>query len=109
MSEFLEPDELKRLTDCAQARKQDEWLTGQGIPHKVVDAGRLIVSRYHLLQWEISGRGAKLRPEWLEMVLTPDAALQPHAGQAAAAGAGESLRMNTARITQPITQEGLGG
>ena len=67
MSEFLEPDELKRLTDCAQARKQDEWLTGQGIPHKV-DRRRVIVSREHVRAW-LEGRPLRSSsgPNWSAM------------------------------------------
>lgn len=67
MSEFLEPDELKRLTDCAQAKKQDEWLTGQGIPHKV-DRRRVIVSREHVRAW-LEGRPLRSSngPNWSAM------------------------------------------
>jgi hypothetical protein len=54
MSEFLEPDELKRLAGCTPVAKQDEWLTEQGIPHRV-DRKRVIVSREHVRAW-LEGR-----------------------------------------------------
>lgn len=64
MSEFLEPDELKRLTACTPAAKQDEWLTEQGIPHKV-DRKRVIVSREHVRAW-LEGRPLRSStgPNW---------------------------------------------
>lgn len=73
MSEFLEPEELRRLTACTPAAKQDQWLTEQGIPHRLVDGCRMIVSRYHVWQWEYAGLGAALKPDWLAMALGPDA------------------------------------
>ena len=64
MSEFLEPDELKRLTDCTPSTKQDAWLTEQGIPHKV-DRKRVIVSREHVRAW-LEGRPLRSSngPNW---------------------------------------------
>ena len=64
MSEFLEPEEVKRLTAAAQAAKQDAWLTQQGIPHKV-DRRRVIVSREHVRAW-LEGRPLRSSsgPNW---------------------------------------------
>lgn len=56
MSEFLEPEELKDLTGCAPASKQDEWLTEHGIPHRVdLKRKRVIISREHVRAW-LEGR-----------------------------------------------------
>lgn len=64
MSEFLAPEEIKSLTDCAQSRKQDAWLTEQGIPHKT-DRRRVIVSREHVRAW-LEGRPLRSSngPNW---------------------------------------------
>ena len=64
MSEFLEPSELRRLTDYAQADKQDAWLTEHGIPHQVVRK-RVIVSREHVRAW-LEGRPLRTSsgPNW---------------------------------------------
>ena len=54
MGEFLEPEELKRLTGHKQVIKQDAWLTEHGIPHQV-DGKRVILSREHVRAW-LEGR-----------------------------------------------------
>lgn len=64
MSEFLEPAELQRLTDCKPSAKQDAWLTENGIPHKL-DVKRVIVSREHVRAW-LEGRPLRSStgPNW---------------------------------------------
>lgn len=54
MSEYLPPPELHHLTGYARSGQQAEWLTMQGIPHKV-DGRRIIVSRIHVQAW-LEGR-----------------------------------------------------
>lgn len=54
MSEFLEPADLRKLTGFVDHKKQDEWLTEVGIPHKVVRK-RVIVSAEHARRW-LEGR-----------------------------------------------------
>ena len=54
MTEYLQPDEVKLLTDCTPVTKQDAWLTERGIPHQL-DRKRVIVSREHVRAW-LEGR-----------------------------------------------------
>jgi hypothetical protein len=49
-SELMSPEEIKELTDAAQAAKQAEWLADHGIPHKLVGR-RVKLSRVHVRQW----------------------------------------------------------
>jgi hypothetical protein len=51
---FLSPDELRDLTQRARRDGQVERLEAEGIPHRIV-AGRVIVARFHVLQW-LEGR-----------------------------------------------------
>lgn len=52
--EFLDPDELQRLTDYSRAAEQSAWLKERGIPHRR-EGSRVIVSRVHVRQW-LEGR-----------------------------------------------------
>lgn len=64
MSEFLEPEEVKKLTACTPVLKQDAWLTENGIPHRIVRK-RVIVSREHVRSW-LEGKPLKSSngPNW---------------------------------------------
>lgn len=53
-TEFLTAAELHALTGWKQAGKQDEWLRGEGLPHRLT-SGRVIVSRVHVRAW-LEGR-----------------------------------------------------
>ena len=54
MTELLTPDELKQLTGLVWSRHQKEWLTEQGISHRVVGK-RILVSHKHVDAW-LEGR-----------------------------------------------------
>lgn len=54
MTEYLDTEELRRLTGVARVTAQAKWLSQQQIPHKV-DRARLIVSREHVRSW-LEGR-----------------------------------------------------
>lgn len=50
LSEFLSDDELRELTSYKPSRRQAEWLSEHGIPHRV-EGRRVIVSRVHVRGW----------------------------------------------------------
>lgn len=53
-TEFLSAAELHALTAYARGAEQDEWLTKEGIPHKLCGR-RVVVSRLHVRAW-LEGR-----------------------------------------------------
>ena len=53
-NEYLLASELHQLSGYARHGQQHEWLTAQGIPHRV-DGKRIIVSREHVRAW-LEGR-----------------------------------------------------
>lgn len=49
-SEWMSPSDIEALTSLKQPSRQSEWLTDQGIPHKLI--GRSIkLSRSHVRAW----------------------------------------------------------
>jgi hypothetical protein len=54
MSEFLSAADLRDLTGYSRSAEQEEWLKGQGIPHRR-DGRRIILARFHARAW-LEGR-----------------------------------------------------
>jgi hypothetical protein len=53
-SEYLDPQEVRQLTDHARVLAQAAWLRAEGIPHQV-RGRRIIVCRVHARAW-VEGR-----------------------------------------------------
>ncbi|SFU89419.1 protein of unknown function [Polaromonas sp. YR568] len=64
MTEYLDTEELHRLTGAARVGQQARWLSEHEIPHKL-DRARLIVSREHVRAW-LEGRHIPISnsPNW---------------------------------------------
>lgn len=62
--EFLDPDELRDLTQRARKDAQMRELTVMGIPYRV-QRDRVLVSRYHAREW-LAGRAVApaRKPNW---------------------------------------------
>lgn len=55
MSALLSQTELHKLTGYARVTAQAGWLKDHGIPHRLVDGRRLLVSDTHVQAW-LEGR-----------------------------------------------------
>lgn len=64
MTEYLDQEEMKRLTASSRFATQANWLKENGIPHRL-DGRRIIVSRVHVQAW-LEGRPTRSSngPNW---------------------------------------------
>jgi hypothetical protein len=51
---FLSSDQLRELTGRARRAGQRQWLADNGLPFRA-DGARVLVARYHVLDW-LAGR-----------------------------------------------------